>query len=202
MSLPSAVYCCATPVPAEWVATLSEKTGLSRFYVVVGLSVLVSLVVFFGVGAGFFCNVVGFVYPAYASFKAIESPDGADDTQWLTYWVVYAFFVILETFADLIMSWLPFYYALKFAFLLYCMHPRFNGAVVVYNDFIKPFLATHEKTVDRHLNKAAGVAGDLASEGIDAAKKAGKAAINKAVESGVADKIAGAIGGEGGKKDE
>ena len=35
-------------------------------------------------------NVVGFVYPAYMSFKAIETEDDVDDDiQWLTYWVVF-----------------------------------------------------------------------------------------------------------------
>lgn len=37
----------------------------------------------------------------------------ADDTQWLTYWVVYAAFGIIEYFTDLILSWIPFYFLLK-----------------------------------------------------------------------------------------
>ena len=31
-----------------------------------------------------------------ASFKAIQSEDKEDDTQWLTYWVVYAFFACID----------------------------------------------------------------------------------------------------------
>lgn len=45
--------------------------------------------------------------------KAIESPNKEDDTQWLTYWVVYGVFSIAEFFSDLFLSWFPFYYMLK-----------------------------------------------------------------------------------------
>jgi hypothetical protein len=53
--------------------------------------------------------------------KAIESPNKDDDTQWLTYWVVYGVFSIAEFFSDLFLSWFPFYYMLKVHwFLNYC----------------------------------------------------------------------------------
>ena len=45
--------------------------------------------------------------------KAIESPNKDDDTQWLTYWVVYGVFSIAEFFSDLFLSWFPFHYMLK-----------------------------------------------------------------------------------------
>ena len=45
--------------------------------------------------------------------KAIDSEEKDDDTQWLTYWVVYAAFGIVEYFTDLILSWIPFYFLLK-----------------------------------------------------------------------------------------
>ena len=49
--------------------------------------------------------------------KAIESPNKDDDTQWLTYWVVYGVFSIAEFFSDFFLSWLPFYYMLKVRWL-------------------------------------------------------------------------------------
>lgn len=42
--------------------------------------------------------------------KAIESTDKDDDTKWLTYWVVYGVFSVAEFFADIFLSWFPFYY--------------------------------------------------------------------------------------------
>lgn len=42
--------------------------------------------------------------------KAIESTDKDDDTKWLIYWVVYGVFSVAEFFADIFLSWFPFYY--------------------------------------------------------------------------------------------
>lgn len=42
--------------------------------------------------------------------KAIESATKDDDTKWLTYWVVYGVFSVAEFFADIFLSWFPFYY--------------------------------------------------------------------------------------------
>lgn len=42
--------------------------------------------------------------------KAIESATKDDDTKWLTYWVVYGIFSVAEFFADIFLSWFPFYY--------------------------------------------------------------------------------------------
>ena len=40
-----------------------------------------------------------FAYPAYCSIKALETLNEQDDKKWLTYWVVFAFFSVLEFFA-------------------------------------------------------------------------------------------------------
>lgn len=47
------------------------------------------------------------------SVKAIESRNKEDDTQWLTYWVVYGLFSVAEFFSDIFLFWFPFYYAGK-----------------------------------------------------------------------------------------
>lgn len=180
---------------------LSEKTGLNRAIVLAGIVVVFALVAFFGVGAGFFCNVVGFLYPAYASFKAIESDDKEDDTQWLTYWVVYSFFCIQESFSDVILSWIPFYYVFKFAFLMWCQWPGVNGANIVYRDFISPFLTKHETKVDKTLSGAASMAKKAAGEATAAATAAAREAINsdkvREAATGVAAAVLSAGAGSG-----
>lgn len=60
----------------------ARSTNLRRSHLVLGGAVFVFAFLFIGFGANFFSNLLGIVYPAYASFKAIESKDTRDDTQW------------------------------------------------------------------------------------------------------------------------
>lgn len=50
------------------------------------------------------------IFLSLFSIKAIESATKEDDTKWLTYWVVYGVFSVAEFFADIFLSWFPFYY--------------------------------------------------------------------------------------------
>jgi len=135
---------------------------------------------FFGIGAGALCSIVGFVYPAYKSFEAIESKNRGDDTQWLIYWVVYAFFSIVEVFIDFLVYWIPFYYAFKLAFLLWAMLPQTKGAKYLFDTFLRDILKQNESKIDAALADAKKSAGQVASEASAATGEAMSAAMSAA----------------------
>ena len=62
---------------------------------------------------------LGFVYPAYCSVRALESRSKDDDTKWLTYWVVFALFSVIEFFSDILVGWVPFYWLTKVT-IIFC----------------------------------------------------------------------------------
>ena len=49
----------------------------------------------------------------FFSIRAIESPGGDDDRQWLTFWMIFFFFTIFERYADVLLSQTPRYYECK-----------------------------------------------------------------------------------------
>jgi len=121
---------------------------------VLGGGFIFILLIFFGVGAGVLCSVVGFVYPAFKSFETIETKTKGDDIQWLVYWVLFAFFSLIETFRDFILYWIPFYYAFKLAFLSWAFLPQTKGAKFLYDSFLKDFLKKSESRIDAAMTES------------------------------------------------
>jgi receptor expression-enhancing protein 5/6 len=123
---------------------LEAQTGVKVPYLAGGAAAFVVLFTYFVFGPGLLCNLIGFFYPVYASIKAVETDNKEDDTRWLIYWIIYAFFNIIETFSDVILYWFPFYFALKAGFLVWLMLPNHMGAKVIYDKAIRPFVKKHE----------------------------------------------------------
>ncbi|KAM9461479.1 receptor expression-enhancing protein 6 isoform 2-T2 [Clarias gariepinus] len=143
----------------DFLNKIEEKTGIKKRLLVIGSASATGLFLLVGYGASLICNLIGFVYPAYYSIKAIESPNKDDDTQWLTYWVVYGFFGIGEFFLDIFLSWFPFYYLFKCLFLLWCMAPvPWNGSQMLYKRLVQPLFLRHEATVDNMVCDLSGKA--------------------------------------------
>ena len=92
--------------------------------------------------------VLGTLYPAYSSFKAVKTKNVKvswvwqqekseqalhlficmfsmqDYVNWMTYWIVFAIVTITEEISDLLLSfWLPFYYEIKIIFLFWLLSP-------------------------------------------------------------------------------
>jgi hypothetical protein len=68
--------------------------------------------------------------------------------KWLIYWVIYGLFSMFEVVSDKILSWLPMYYPIKLAFLLWCFLPQTQGAITVFNVLVRPVLNRHAHRID------------------------------------------------------
>ncbi|XP_061477955.1 receptor expression-enhancing protein 2 [Rhineura floridana] len=98
--------------------------------------------------------VFGTLYPAYSSYKAVKTKNVKEYVKWMMYWIVFAFFTTAETLTDIILSWFPFYFELKIAFVIWLLSPYTKGSSVLYRKFVHPTLSSKEKEIDEYISQA------------------------------------------------
>ncbi|XP_061691190.1 receptor expression-enhancing protein 2 [Syngnathoides biaculeatus] len=96
----------------------------------------------------------GTLYPAYASYKAVKTKNVKEYVKWMMYWIVFALFSTAETATDLFLSWFPFYFELKIAFVIWLLSPYTKGSSVLYRKFVHPTLSNKEKEIDDYIAQA------------------------------------------------
>jgi receptor expression-enhancing protein 5/6 len=147
----------------EQMDLIQEKTGIPGTYVIFGLLAAV-LFVMVGFLERLITNLVGTVYPAFWTMKSIEKK-GDDDKQWLTYWVVFASFTIIDMFSGFILRFIPFYFFLKVCFLIWLFMPNTKGCHIVYHLLIIRVFKTFEQDIDGAADKLGEYTKELVSQG-------------------------------------
>ncbi|KAJ8559773.1 hypothetical protein K7X08_003831 [Anisodus acutangulus] len=84
------------------------------------------------------------LYPLYASVVAIESTSKLDDEQWLAYWILYSFLILIEMVLQPALEWIPIWYDVKLAMVAWLVLPQFKGAAFIYEKFVR------EKLINRY----------------------------------------------------
>ncbi|XP_030366111.1 receptor expression-enhancing protein 4 isoform X2 [Strigops habroptila] len=132
----------------------------------------------------------GMLYPAYASYKAVKTKNIREYVRWMMYWIVFALFMATETFTDLLISWFPFYYEVKMAFVIWLLCPYTRGASLLYRKFVHPTLSRKEKDIDGYILRAR-------ERGYETMVRFGKRGLNLAATAAVqaAAKSQGALAG-------
>ncbi|KAI8898453.1 TB2/DP1, HVA22 family-domain-containing protein [Globomyces pollinis-pini] len=135
------------------IQQLGKMSNIPGMYIGYGLLATFLVGSLFNLFQGIFIHLVGSTYPAYRSFKSLESCDKTITTHWLTYWVVYTCFIFIETFTDKLLFWVPMYYLVKAAGIFYLVIPETNGTRHIYETILRPFLLKEEKNIDAGVEK-------------------------------------------------
>ena len=103
---------------------------------------MIGLLVYVTGGLKLVSDLVGFLYPAYMSFKALEGGrtiDG-DATQWMVYWIMFCSINLLESTLPFLPRTVSFYYLVKIGIIVFLYHPKASGAQVLYRSVVRPYL--------------------------------------------------------------
>jgi len=71
----------------------------------------------------------------------------------MMYWMVFAAFTFLESFTDLTLFWIPFYYELKLLFILWLVFAPTRGSSVIFRKLLYPQLLKREKAIDDYVQR-------------------------------------------------
>jgi len=143
--------------------TLEAKTGIRRSFIAIGLIAAVVMTLLSSHGPDLICNLFGFVYPTYATFKTLRREDGYSEGDfWLSYWVVFGGFTIFENIFDayFLNSWGWLYLAFKCLFLFWAFLPQSRGAALLYQKLAAP-LTRYEKNIDSFIIGGERLMGDI-----------------------------------------
>lgn len=96
---PLVLLCQLAQFPAA--RKFEAQTKIPKVYGVLGLGGLFVFLIFFNLFglASPISNLIGWIFPAYLSIQALETPGKDDDKQWLTYWVTFGLFNFIESAA-------------------------------------------------------------------------------------------------------
>jgi receptor expression-enhancing protein 5/6 len=158
----------------------ADKIGISVPNLVLGTVAVLATIIILNYGANIVTTLVGFLYPAYMSFKAVETTlrkaeainagQGAasqpnperlagdeavrlDMRHWLTYWVVYSFYTCIDPLLLYALSFIGiFYYVMKVLFFIFLFHPKYKGATLIYDKVLKNLLKKYEEHIDKQIN--------------------------------------------------
>ncbi|KAL0934038.1 Receptor expression-enhancing protein 2 [Colletotrichum truncatum] len=126
----------------------------------------------FDIFAHLLSSIASFLFPLFASYKALKTSDPAQLTPWLMYWVVLACALLVESWTEWILVWIPFYAYIRLFFLLYLVLPQTQGARIIYQTHVHPFLQDNEAQIEEFI-----------SEAHDRLKAAGIAYLKRAIEA-------------------
>lgn len=132
------------PAVKDKLDELEKTTKYKKAHIVGAVILIPVLLILALLGASrLIINLLGFVYPALQSFKAIDAKDSKTDTQWLSYWIIYGSFSIIEHAFVYVINAIMYYPLFKMGFLIWCYHPSTQGATTVYDKVLAPYVVPH-----------------------------------------------------------
>ena len=143
---------------------ISSKIKIEPIYILLILliPIIILLLTFFT----FTTKMITILYPLYKSFKTLQyqinktkidgklykkEDEDRNTTQWLSYWLLYAFVSNSECILGSFLEKRPLYKFLKFVFLLLCFLPQVQLSVLIYTYFTSKLYQLYGESFEKSI---------------------------------------------------
>ena len=123
---------------------LSQRLKVSAGSLVLSLIGIFLLLMSLGFLDSVLCDTLTFIFPAKWTLKSISSPTLTSDKLWTTYWLIYSMLKLLDAAIPFLIQFIPFYYPIKFFFLVILCAPNMQGALMIYNNVLSQLIRDHK----------------------------------------------------------
>ncbi len=103
------------------------------------------------------CNFCIFLFPFLETNKILLEEEKISNNykKWILYWLLYAFFIIIDDIAILIKEIFPFYYLIKFFIFSWLALPNFEGCEFILENYFLDFIQKIKNLLKmNHMNKS------------------------------------------------
>ncbi|KRY74694.1 Receptor expression-enhancing protein 5 [Trichinella pseudospiralis] len=117
---------------------IEQRSGRSRYQAAIFLAcVICILVAVYNPAVKLLCDLICIVYPAMKTLAEIESIEKGKCKQWLSYWIIFGLFTIVDLLADCTVLFISIYWLPKCVFFLMLFMPSCLGAEILYEKFFQ-----------------------------------------------------------------
>lgn len=85
------------------IKDLAKKAGVESGVILGGVAAVTGLITLILFGATILTLFITVLYPSVKSIQALESVGKDDDKEWLTYWIIFGIFTLLDDFCGYIL---------------------------------------------------------------------------------------------------
>jgi receptor expression-enhancing protein 5/6 len=149
-----------------------NKTHIPLIYMLMAIIFILLTSIYMLSGIRAITNIVGVIYPGYMSLKALSHSSSQsssnEDMLWLSYWIWYGLFTMIESISDVLLFWIPMYEFMKMGFYIYLYAPNTKGALFLYHKILQPLvikLSLYEQQCLQNINQVKTIISDDSVKG-------------------------------------
>lgn len=133
-----------------YVGDAVKATGMKPFYLLLAFLFGCAFLVAIGFpGSTFIVQIIGVTFPCCCSLLALGTEETLeDDKKWLTYWIVFSIFNLIDHNFAWFTALIPFYLLIKLFILIWLQNPMTEGALSTYKRYVRPFAKKYGDVIE------------------------------------------------------